>query len=123
MAEGIVRHFYNDQFEAYSAGSKVTPVHPLAIKVMNEIGIDISKQRSKLVSEFFGQEFDYVITLCGGYAKNSCPVFFGKAKHELHWDFIDPAEAKGNQEEILAVFRSVRDEIKNKIAELVRQLK
>lgn len=122
MAEGIVKHLYGKQFEVESAGSKVTAVHPLAIKVMAEIGIDISNQRSKLVTEFFGQEFDYVITFCGGYSKTACPVFLGKAKQELHWDLIDPAEAKGDEEERLTVFRKVRNEIKNKFVEFIEQL-
>jgi arsenate reductase (thioredoxin) len=122
MAEGIVKYFYGDQFDVESAGSKITPVHPFTIKVMAEIGIDITRQRSKLVTEFAGQEFDYVITLCGGYSKTTCPVFLGKAKQELHWDFIDPADAKGSEEEILDVFRKVRDEIKSKISEFVEKL-
>ncbi len=121
MAEGIVRHFYPTRFDVASAGSKITEVHPLAIRVMAELGVDISQQRSKLVTEFTGQEFDYVITLCGGYSKTTCPVFLGKAKEELHWDFIDPAEAQGSEKEKLVVFRKVRDEIKNKIAEFVKQ--
>ena len=120
MAEGIVKHFYNNLFEVESAGSKITVIHPFTIKVMAEIGVDIIKQRSKLVTEFTGQEFDYVITLCGGYSKSTCPVFLGKAKQELHWDFIDPAEAKGSEEKKLAVFRKVRDEIKNKISEFAK---
>jgi arsenate reductase (thioredoxin) len=122
MAEGIVKYFYGNQFDVKSAGSKITAVHPFTIKVMSEIGVDISKQRSKLVTEFAGQEFDYVITLCGGYSKTTCPVFLGKAKQELHLDFIDPAEAKGSEEEILDVFRKVRDGIKSKISEFVEQL-
>ena len=123
MAEGIVRYFYGDKFEVESAGSKITPIHHYTTQVMGEIDIDISKQRSKLVTEFIGQEFDYVITLCGGYSKTTCPVFLGKAKQELHLDFIDPAEAKGSEEEILSIFRKVRDEIKSKIFEFVKQLK
>jgi arsenate reductase len=122
IAEGIVTYFYGDLFHVESAGSKITAVNPLAIKVMAEIGVDISKQRSKLVTEFAGQEFDYVITLCGGDSKTTCPVFLGKAKQELHWDFIDPAEAKGSEKEILDVFRKVRDEIKSKISQFVEQL-
>lgn len=121
MAEGMVRHFYSDKFEAQSAGSKLATVHPLAIKVMAEIGIDISGQISKLVNEFAGQEFDYVITLCGGYEEKICPLFLGKVKQELHWDFIDPAQAKGSEEEILKVFRNVRDAIKHKIFDFFQQ--
>ncbi|MGQ9627284.1 MAG: arsenate reductase ArsC [Anaerolineae bacterium] len=115
MAEGILRNFYGNKFEAFSAGAKPSYVHPFAVKVMAEIGIDISNQRSKSVEEFTGQEFDYVITLCGDYAKEVCPVFIGKAKERLHWNFVDPAEAEGSEEEVLTVFRKVRDEIKIKI--------
>lgn len=122
MAEGIVKYFYGDICEVESAGSKIIAVHPFTIKVMAEIGVDISKQRSKLVTEFARQEFDYVITLCGGFSKTTCPVFLGKAKQTLHWDFIDPAEARGSEEERLAVFRKVRDEIKSKISDFVKQL-
>ena len=122
IAECIIKYFYSDQFDVESAGSKITAVHPFTIRVMAEIGIDISNQRSKLVTEFAGQEFDYVITLCGGYSKTTCPVFLGKTKQELRWDFIDPAEAKGSDEEIFSVFRKVRDEIKSKISEFIKQL-
>lgn len=122
MAEGIVRYFFSTTFEAKSAGSKLATVHPLAIKVMAEIGIDISRQKSKLVNEFASQEFDYVITLCGGYEEKICPLFLGKVKQELHWDFIDPAQAKGSEEEILKVFRNARDAIKNKISNFIQQL-
>jgi len=120
MAEGILRHFYPMQFEVYSAGAKPSSVHPLAIKVMAEIGIDISKQKSKSVETFSGQDFDYVITLCGDYAKKACPVFIGKVKKTMHWNFIDPAEANGSEEQILTTFRKVRDEIKVKIEEFIK---
>jgi len=123
MAEGIVKHQYKDGFDAYSAGAKPASVHPLAIKIMAEIGIDISRQKSKSVAEFNSQEFDYVITLCGGYAKDVCPVFTGKTGQRIHWDFVDPAEGDGTEEEILGVFRKVRDEIKAKIDDFVRQLR
>lgn len=121
IAEGILRYFYGDLFEVYSAGSVATSVHPLAIKTMAELGIDISNQRSKSVAEFIGQEFDYVITLCGDYTKGTCPVFIGKAKETLHWNFIDPAEAEGTEEEQLKVFRQVRNEIKKKLEEFVAE--
>jgi arsenate reductase len=123
MAEGLLRHYYGDKFEAYSAGSKATFVHPLAIEVMKEIGVDISNHRSKLVSEFFGQSFDYVITVCGDSSKSTCPMFIGEVKREtLHWNFPDPAEAEGSLEEKLAVFRQVRDEIKKKIDNFVIEI-
>jgi arsenate reductase len=122
MAEGIVKHYYGDRFDAHSAGARTAPVHPLAIKVMAEIGIDISKQRSKSIEEFFSLDFDYVITLCGEDTKDVCPVFPGKAKQRLNWNFFDPAEAKGEEKEVLEVFRKVRDEIKIKIDEFVNRL-
>ncbi len=123
MAEGIIKHHYKDRFDAYSAGAKHAPVHPLAIKVMAQIGIDISRQKSRSAGEFFSQGFDCVITLCGGYTKDVCPVFTGKTGQRIHWDFVDPAETEGTEEEILGVFRKVRDEIKAKIDDFIRQLR
>jgi len=123
IAEGVLRHFYGTQFEVYSAGARPSSVHPLAIQVMAEIGIDISKQKSKSVETFYGQDFDYVITLCGDYAKEACPVFTGKVRKTLHWNFIDPAEADGSEEQVLMTFRKVRDEIKAKIEEFVKENK
>jgi arsenate reductase len=120
MAEGILKAIGGDEFEVESAGAKPYYVHPLAIKVLAEIGIDISSQRSKSVAEFVGQKFDYVITLCGDYAKDACPVFVGKAKERLHWNFADPAEAEGSDTEVLSVFRKVRDQIKTKIEEFLK---
>lgn len=122
MAQGLVRHFDGHIFDPFSAGAKMVSVHPLAVKVMAEIGIDISKQRSKSIKEFFSLQFDYVITLCGENAKDICPVFPGKAKQRLNWDFSDPAEAKGKEQEAIQVFRKVRDEIKTKIDDFVNQL-
>lgn len=111
MAEGLLRHMAGDRFGVYSAGVKPTAVNPLAIKVMAEIGIDISKHRSKSVMEFIDQSFDYVITVCGS-AQKTCPVFPGE--HEkIHWDMEDPAEAQGSEADKLPVFRKIRDEIKN----------
>lgn len=109
MAEGFLRHMAGDRFEVFSAGVKPTQVNPLAIKVMAEVGIDISKHRSKSVREFSGQNFDYVITVCDN-AKQTCPVFPGKYK-KIHWSLDDPAQAQGTEEEKLAVFMKVRDKI------------
>lgn len=97
MAEDLVRHFYRDISNPFSAGAKTVSVHPLAVKVMAEIGIDISKQKSKSIKEFFSLEFDYVITLCGENAEDICPVFPGKAKQRLNWDFLDPAADLGKK--------------------------
>ena len=110
MAEGFLKSFDKD-LELYSAGT--TPsgcIHPKAIQVMNEIGVDISDGYPQHVDEFLEMDFDYVITVCGG-AKESCPNFTGKVKQNLHIGFDDPAEATGSEEEVLAVFRRVRDEI------------
>ncbi|UCB53684.1 MAG: arsenate reductase ArsC [Candidatus Zixiibacteriota bacterium] len=121
MAEGILRAAGGNGFEADSAGAKPAFVHPLAAKVMAEAGIDISSQESKSVSQFQGLAFDYVITLCGDGARDVCPAFIGKMKHGLHWDFPDPAEAEGSEEEKLEVFRKVRDQIKARLEEFVKE--
>ena len=123
MAEGILKAMGGDEFEVESAGAKPSFVHPLAIKVMAEIAIDITNRKSKSVAEFIGQEFDFVITLCGDYAKDTCPVFIGKAKERLHWNFADPAEAEGSDTEVLSVFIKVRDQIKTRIDKFVIESK
>ncbi len=115
MAEGILRHLRGDEFEVFSAGTRPSVVNPIAIKVMAEIGIDISGHRSKSVEEFQGVNFDFVITTCDA-ARETCPVFPGIARR-LHWSFNDPAKAEGSEEEILSAFRKVRDEIKSSIVE------
>ena len=110
MAEAILRRESGGDFEAYSAG--VWPkddVHPMTIHVLNEIGIDISEARSKSVSAFLGQPFDYVVTVCDR-ARESCPVFPG-AEESMHWGLDDPAEATGSEAQRLAVFRRVMTEI------------
>ena len=106
MAEGFLRHMASDRFDVFSAGVKPTEVNPLAIAVMKELSIDISKQKSKSVNEFVSQKFDYIITLCDN-AKQTCPFFPGKAER-LHWDLDDPAAAVGSEEERLAVFRRIQ---------------
>ena len=111
MAEGFLKSF-DPQLEVYSAGTAPSErVHPKAVQVMAEAGIDISKGYPKKVDDFIDQAFDYVITVCDS-AKETCPVFTGKVKHRLHIGFDDPAETTGSEEEVLAVFRRVRDEIK-----------
>ena len=111
MAEGFLKSF-DPNMEVYSAGTKPSEqVHPKAVQVMNEIGIDISGNRPRDVGEFVTQSFDYVITVCNT-ARETCPVFLGKVGERLHIGFEDPAEATGTEEDILAVFRKVRDEIK-----------
>jgi arsenate reductase len=111
MAEGLLRHDGRDAFEVQSAGVKPGSVRPEAIAVMREIGIDISPHRSKSVDEFVGQEFDYVITVCDN-AKETCPVFPGRATR-IHQSFEDPPPpGAGSDEQRLAIFRRVRDEIR-----------
>jgi arsenate reductase len=118
MAEGFLRHMAGDRFEVFSAGVKPTQVNPFAMKVMAEASIDISRHRSKSVAEFLGQKFDYVITVCDN-AKQTCPVFPGK--HEkIHRSLEDPAAYMGLDEEKMAVFRKIRDQIKNNIDEFLQ---
>ncbi len=111
MAEGFLKSFAKN-LEVYSAGTEPAErVNPHAIYVMQELGIDISKNATNHVTEFIDQDFDYVITVCGS-AKENCPVFLGNVRNRLHFGFEDPAEATGTEEDILSVFRRVRDEIK-----------
>jgi len=111
MAEGFLKSF-DPTMQVYSAGTKPSlKVNPNAVKVMAEIGIDISAGRPQDVSEYVDQSFDFVITVCDN-AKETCPVFMGDVKERLHIGFDDPADATGTEEEILIEFRRVRDEIK-----------
>jgi arsenate reductase len=122
MAEGFLKSF-DSKLEVYSAGTKPAErVNPKAIQVMQEMGIDISKNYPKDVEQFVNESFDYVITVCDN-AKETCPVFTGKVGQQLHIGFEDPAEATGTEEEVLAVFRRVRDEIKEKFWEFYQNLK
>ncbi len=112
MAEGLLKSF-DKNINVYSAGTKPgNKVHPLAIQVMKEIGIDISNSYPKSVKEFIDKNFDYVITVCGG-AKETCPMFTGNVKHRSHIGFDDPAEVRGTEDYILTEFRRVRNEIKH----------
>ena len=110
MAEGLLRHDAGDRFEVESAGMKPGKVRPEAIAVMKELGIDITGRRSKSVDEFAGQKFDFVLTVCDN-AKESCPIYPGHA-NRLHRNFEDPATAQGSEQERLAVFRRIRDELR-----------
>lgn len=111
LAEGILRAAAGEWLEVRSAGSKPAGyVHPLAVQVMKEIGIDISGQRSKHLNEFLDEPIETVITLCG-HADQACPMFPGQV-NRYHWGFADPAQATGTESEKLAEFRRVRDEIK-----------
>ena len=115
MAEGYLRHVASDAFEPLSAGTEPKGLNPLAVEAMREIGIDISQQASKDVRSFLGQAIPYVITVCDN-AKQRCPIFPRTYKF-LHWSLEDPAEAAGSHEEKLAVFRRVRDEIRQRVEE------
>jgi len=108
MAEGIINALYGDRYEAYSAGIQPAEVNPYAIKVMREIGINISTSRSKSIEEFRGKTFDYVVTVCD-HAKEVCPFFPGEKI--LHQSFPDPSTFRGSEDNILEEVRQVRDEI------------
>ena len=120
MAEGLLRHDAGEKFDVESAGTKPGSVRPEAIAVMREAGIDITGHRSKHVDEFAGQQFDYVITVCDN-ARETCPVFFGKAER-LHHDFEDPAASTGSEQDRLAVFRRVRDELRNYLRDFTHSI-
>ncbi len=105
MAEALLRHHGGDRFEVFSAGTEPKGVNPLTLMILAEAGIDASFARSKSVTEFLGQPFDYVVTVCD-QARQTCPVFPG-VHESLHWGYEDPAAAEGTEEERLAVFRRV----------------
>ena len=113
MAEGLLRHLAGDRFEVRSAGTEATFVRPEAVRVMAEVGADISGQESKTLDQYLGESFEYVITVCDD-ANEACPVFPG-ARNRLHWSFEDPSRATGADEERLEVFRRVRDRIRSRI--------
>ncbi len=115
MAEGLLRYFYGNYYDVYSAGTLPTGVNEYAKIVMEEIGIDISFHRSKNVDDFKDESFDFVVTVCDS-AKENCPYFSG-GKNYIHKSFIDPSDVKGNNEDIREAFRKVRDEIKGWIEE------
>lgn len=118
MGEGLFRHYLDDRFEVYSAGTKPSSVRPEAISVMTELGIDISGHRSKSVDEFLDHEFRFVFTVCDN-AKESCPVLPGKAER-FHWSFEDPAAVDGPEEMRKAAFRRIRDQIRERVEAFAR---
>ena len=120
IAEGFLKK-YRSNWEIRSAGTNPKGLNPIAVMVMTEKGIDISDQKSKGVENFLGENFDYVITVCNN-AKESCPLFPGKAKL-IHWNFEDPAEVEGSIDEKLFAFRKVRDKIEEKIKEFIENNK
>jgi arsenate reductase len=114
MAEGLVNGFLGDRWSTFSAGTEpASSVHPLAVRVMNELGIDISDTRPKPVDEFRNHAFDAVFTLCGGAAQG-CPLWLGRGQ-EIHVGLPDPAQVSGNEHERLDAFRQVRDAIRDRV--------
>jgi len=120
MAEGLLRHLAGDRFDVYSAGTQPSAVNPLAVKVMAEGGIDISKHRSKSLAEFIGQAFDAVITVCDS-AKESCPVFPGGTQR-IHWSLPDPSAAEGGEMDRLLIFREVRNALHQRLRQFLAAL-
>jgi arsenate reductase len=119
MAEGILKSL-DSNLEVHSAGTNPgLQVHPKAIQVMKEIGIDISGRTPKTVDRFLDQSFDYVITVCDN-AKETCPVFMGDVEEQIHIGFDDPAEATGTEEDVLSEFRRVRNEIRGRFEEFYK---
>jgi arsenate reductase len=110
IAEGMLNSLFGNKYQAYSAGTEPSVVIPHAIQVMAEIGIDLSKHRSKNINEFVGQNLDFVVTVCD-HARETCPYFPGGIKR-LHRSFEDPASFKGTEAERLSAFRRIRDEIR-----------
>ena len=119
MADGIINHDFADTIEAFSAGTEPHGLNPRAVQVMAEIGIDISTNSSDHLDLLEGQSFDYVITLCGD-ANDKCPLFVGGVKR-IHIGFDDPPRATGSDQEILEVYRRVRDEIRTQLADFFRK--
>ncbi len=121
MAEAFIKNMM-PAWQVFSAGTNPSgQVHPKAVKVMREIGIDISKNKAENVDNYLNISFDYVITVCEN-ARETCPVFSGKVKHNIHIGFDDPAEASGTEAEILSEFRRVRDEIKHEFSTFVKRI-
>jgi len=119
MTEGFLKSF-DKNLEVYSAGTKPAErVNPFAVKAMKEVGIDISRGVAEDVSKYLSQSFDYVITVCDN-AKETCPVFIGDVKHRLHFGFDDPADAVGTEEEVMPVYRRVRDEIREEFSKFYK---
>jgi arsenate reductase len=115
MSEAWLRHYASDRFEVHSAGLDPSVVHPFTVQVMEEKGIDMSAHTSKSVRDYLGKKhFTYVITVCSK-AEDRCPTAFLGELHRLHWPFNDPAPARGSDEERLAKFREIRNEIEVKI--------
>jgi len=118
MAEGLINYDFSDQVEAFSAGTEPKGLNPRAVQVMAELGINISQNSSDHLSQYENQPFDYVVTLCDD-ANEKCPSFFGGTKR-IHMAFEDPPQATGSNDEIMRVYRRVRDEIRERIGAYLR---
>ena len=117
MAEALLRHVSASRFDVFSAGTRPTAVHPTAVTVMQEIGIDISGQRSKDVGVYVQDSFDYLIAVCD-QAREECPIF-PAARQQLHWSLPDPSAADGDEHARLAAFRRARDDLATRIGEFI----
>lgn len=115
MGEAFLRHYASDHFEAYSAGLDPKGMNPLTVKVMSEIGLDISGQASKSVTEYLGKQLIQVLVTVCDHAEKNCPTTWPGINKKMHWSFEDPAEVEGSEEEKLQKFREVRDQIDQKI--------
>jgi arsenate reductase len=121
MAEGFLKSF-DSELEVYSAGTHpAAHANPYAVAVMKEAGIDISGNKPKSVDQYLAEPFDYVITVCDD-ARESCPYFSGKVLHRIHMGFEDPAKARGTEEEILGVYRKIRDQIREEFSKFHKTL-
>ena len=119
MAEGLINHDFAGRIEAFSAGTEPHGLNPRAVQVMAEVGIDIAGHSSDHLDKYADESFDYVITLCGD-ANEKCPLFFGGVKR-LHMGFDDPPKAQGTEEQVLNVYRRVRDEIRQQLGDFFRR--
>jgi arsenate reductase len=117
MAEGLLRAIAADRFKVYSAGSHPSRVHPIAVKVMKELDIDISHHTSDPIDKYFGEEIDFVITLCDN-AKQFCPTFPGNAK-KIHWSVDDPFRSWKNDHNIIGRYRKTREELRERIEQFI----
>jgi arsenate reductase (thioredoxin) len=115
MAEAFLRHYASDHFEAFSAGLEPKGMNPLTVKVMSEIGLDISEQKSKSVTEYLGKQLIQILVTVCDHAEKNCPTTWPGINQKLHWSFEDPAAAEGSEEEKLQKFREVRDQLDQKI--------
>ena len=120
MGEGFFRQYLGDRFEIHSAGTRPGSLRPEAVAVMAEVGIDISRHRSKPVDEFLSREFSFIITVCDN-ARENCPYLPGNARR-IHWGFEDPAAVEGDEQTRLAAFREIRDQIRGRVEEFAKSV-